>query len=338
MQILENQSLQAYNTFSIAVKSRYFTIVETVDDVAEIVQWIKQNQHPYLLVGGGSNLLFKGDYAGLFAHISLKGIELIGEDEGAVYIRAAAGENWHQFVLWTIEQGYAGLENLSLIPGTVGAAPVQNIGAYGVELVDRFELLEAVDLQTGETKVFSRDDCLFSYRDSYFKSIKPDRYLITAVTFCLPKQPDWKLHYAGIKAELNGKEPSAKRISDIIIQTRQSKLPDPEKIANAGSFFKNPLLEQSEWLALQEQFADIPGYEQSNRRYKTSAGWLIDQCGWKAYRKGDAGVYEKHALVLVNHGAATGQEVWQVAQAIIDSVNKKFGVVLEPEPRVIRGS
>lgn len=335
MQLIENQSLQAYNTFSIVAKARYFTVLETAEDIAEMVQWIQQNKQSYLLIGGGSNLLFKDDYSGLVAHVALKERVLIGDDAESVYIRAGAGENWHQFVLWTIDQGYAGLENLSLIPGTVGAAPVQNIGAYGVEVVDRFEALEAVDLQTGETRIFSRDDCQFSYRDSYFKSIKPDRYLITAVTFRLPRKPDWKLHYASIEAQLNGKEPSAKRISDIIIQTRQSKLPDPVKIANAGSFFKNPLLEKIEWLALQEKFTDIPGYEQHDKRYKTSAGWLIDQCGWKAYRQGDAGVYENHALVLVNHGTATGKEIWTVAQAIIDSVKKKFGITLEPEPRII---
>lgn len=337
MRIIENQSLQVYNTFGVAAKARYFTIIKHNDDVAMLVQWLQQHQLPYLLIGSGSNILFTDDYKGLVVHVALTGKQVVTKDKEASYIRAGAGENWHDFVLWTIRQGYAGLENLSLIPGTVGAAPVQNIGAYGVELTDCFSQLEAVDLHTGELRIFDHTACQFAYRDSYFKSVSRGRYLITSVTFRLLNQPQWKTHYAGIQQQLAGKKPTAQRISDIVIQMRQSKLPDPTLLGNAGSFFKNPLLERQAWLALKEQFANLPGYEQPDQRYKTSAAWLIDQCGWKGYQHADndAGVYVKHALVLVNHGSATGEELWTLAQQIIDSVEGMFAITLESEPSVI---
>lgn len=339
MRIVENQSLQPYNTFGVVATARYFTIIQQQEDIVELVQWLQQYSLPYLLVGEGSNLLFVNDYKGLTVHIATLGKKVINEDAEATYIRAAAGENWHQFVLWTIGQGYAGLENLSFIPGTVGAAPVQNIGAYGVELNDYFSYLEAIDLQTGKLKVFDHTDCQFSYRDSYFKSVAKGRYLIVSVTFRLLKKPEWITHYAGIADQLGDKIPTAKAISEIVIQTRQAKLPDTCELGNAGSFFKNPLLAKQQWLALKKQFVDMPGYEQSDQGqgsyYKTSAAWLIDQCGWKGYQQGDAGVYDKHALVLVNQGAATGKELWMLAQRIIVSVQEKFGINLEPEPNII---
>lgn len=335
MHIVENQSLQAYNTFGVDAKARYFTVLNHHDDVLPLVQWLQQHPMPYLLVGGGSNMLFVNDYQGLVIHIAFMGKQVVTEDAEATYIRAAAGENWHQFVLWTIAQGYAGLENLSLIPGTVGAAPVQNIGAYGVELTDCFSDLQAVDLQTGEWRVFSKEECQFAYRDSYFKSVAQGRYLIVAVTFRLPKQPQWKTHYAGIADQLAERTPNASLISDIVVRIRQSKLPDPNQLGNAGSFFKNPVLTQKEWLALKARFADLPAYKQADGRYKTSAGWLIDQCDWKGHQQGDAGIYEQHALVLVNHGLATGEELWLLAQQIIASVQQKFAITLEPEPNII---
>jgi len=333
--ILENVSLKPYNTFGVASAARYFTEIDNMDDVAELVAWRNQHELPCLIVGGGSNLLFKNDYEGLVAHIHLKGISVVDTDADASYIRACAGENWHGLVRWTIDQGFAGLENLSLIPGTVGAAPIQNIGAYGVELVDIVHSVEAVELATGNHCEFDVNACQFAYRDSYFKSAALGRYLITAVTFRLPHQPEWKITYAGVKHILEGKELSSRLISDTIIGIRQSKLPDPVVIGNAGSFFKNPVMAEADWLSLKQQHAELPGYPQANGWVKTSAAWLIDQCGWKGRKLGKAGVYDKHALVLVNHGGATGAELWDVAEAVIQSVHENFAITLEPEPRVI---
>ncbi len=304
-------------------------------DIARLLDWKKQYNLPCLVVGGGSNLLFKNDFPGLVAHVALKGKEKVSEDDYAHYIRVGAGEVWHDFVDWSIDQGYSGLENLSLIPGSVGAAPVQNIGAYGVELVDRMFSLEAVDLETGKVREFSNEHCQFSYRDSFFKSAEPSRYLITSVTFRLPKKPEWILSYAGIKNQLKGQQLSARLISDIIINLRQSKLPDPSEIGNAGSFFKNPVMSESTWSSLKENFPQLPGYPQKNKKIKTSAAWLIDQCGWKGKQEGAVGTYHKHALVLVNHGGATGQQLWDFAENIICSVDQKFSVLLEPEPKII---
>ncbi|MEE9351550.1 MAG: UDP-N-acetylmuramate dehydrogenase [Thiotrichaceae bacterium] len=335
MEILENVSLKPYNTFGVASMARYFTEINTLDDVLELVAWRKQNDLPCLIMGGGSNLLFKNDYSGLVAHINLQGKSLLSSDEQASYVRAGAGEIWHDFVRWTIDQGYAGLENLSLIPGTVGAAPVQNIGAYGVELVDLLHSVEAIDLESGDMREFDVEACQFAYRDSYFKSVEPHRYLITAVTFRLPHQPEWKLSYAGLKDQLKGQALTSRLISDTVMKIRQSKLPDPAIIGNAGSFFKNPILPESEWELLKAKNSELPGYPQPEQRMKTSAAWMIDQCGWKGRKLGAAGVYENHALVLVNHGGATGSELWDVAEAVIQSVQEKFQVNLEPEPRVI---
>lgn len=333
--IQENISLKTYNTFGVASFSRYFMNINNQEDIARLVDWKNKYDLPCLIVGGGSNLLFKNDFPGLVAYIALKGKEKISEDEHANYIKVGAGEVWHDVVLWSIDQGYAGLENLSLIPGSVGAAPVQNIGAYGVELVDRLFSLEAVDLETGKIRGFSNEQCQFAYRDSLFKSAVPDRYLIISVTFRLPKQPEWTLSYAGVNDRLKGQQPSARLISDIIVALRRSKLPDPSGIGNAGSFFKNPVMNESVWNSLKTEFPQLPGYPQKNKKVKTSAAWLIDQCGWKGKREGDVGTYHKHALVLVNHGGATGQQLWDFAENIIISVNQKFSVVLEPEPRII---
>lgn len=334
MKVRENQSLHDLNTFGVAAKTRYFTSLNGLDDLPQYAEWLSANDVSSLVLGGGSNLLFRNDFPGIVAKVDLTGKSLIDGDDEAYYVQAAGGENWHQFVRWTIEQGYAGLENLSLIPGTVGAAPIQNIGAYGVELVDVFEFLQAFDVKTGEVREFSKEECQFAYRDSFFKSQAYGRYIILAVTFRLPKRPEWKLNYAGVKDQLVD-EPTARAISDCIIAIRQSKLPDPAVIGNAGSFFKNPILDKGIWGALKADHESLPGWEQPNDQVKTSAAWLIDQAGWKAYREGDAGIYENHALVLVNHAHATGYDLWAVAQQVINSVNDKFGIELEPEPRVL---
>ena len=336
MQIKNNHSLEKYNSFGIKANSRYFCTIEKNADIDVLLEGYQQVEHPLLLLGGGSNLLFINDYKGITAVIETKGITIVDEDNDYTYIKAAAGENWHQFVRWTVENGYTGLENLSLIPGTVGAAPMQNIGAYGVELADCLHQLEAVELQTGKTKIFTQQECLFQYRDSFFKSTAMGKYLIQSITIKSPKKPQWKIDYAGLKERLLGQAINALTISNSVIALRQTKLPDPILLGNAGSFFKNPLLNSKQWQTLKQQYPALSGYPQANGSMKTSAAWLIDQCGWKGKRQGDAGVYEKHALVLVNHGNATGEDIWQLASDIITSVNDQFGIKLEAEPRVIR--
>lgn len=337
MQIISQQSLKAFNSFAVDATSRYFAEIKQPEDVNALLEWrATHEQASLLLLGGGSNLLFTQDFSGLTALINLQGKSLIDEDHHAYYVQAAAGENWHDFVCWTINEGYAGLENLSLIPGTVGAAPIQNIGAYGVELKDRFHCLQAIDLQSGEEKTFSLDACEFAYRDSLFKS-KLGRYLITSVTFCLPKQAAWKTDYAGIREALAGKALSSQSISEAVIAIRQSKLPSPTQLGNAGSFFKNPILTKHDWEKLKNDFEQLPGYLQTDgEHYKTSAAWLIDQCGWKGKQQAGAGVYEKHALILTNAtGKASGEAIWSLAQTIMQSVFDKYGVQLEPEPRIL---
>ncbi len=335
MEIQQNASLKGLNTFGVNARADYLTEIHNHDDIEALLEWKVQHDLPFLLLGGGSNLLFKNDYKGLVARVCLEGKDIAAEDDNKVYVSAAGGENWHNFVRWTVENGYAGLENLSLIPGTVGAAPIQNIGAYGVELADHFHSLQAVNLETSEVLEFDLEHCQFAYRDSFFKSHTLDKLLITSVTFALPKKAEWKIDYAGVREVLEGKEPTAQSISDAIVALRQSKLPDPATIGNAGSFFKNPVLAVEKWEDLKVNNPDIPGWKQPDGQIKTSAAWLIDQCGWKGYRKGDAGVSQKHALVLVNYGNASGVELWQVAEDIIDKVEGQFGIELEAEPRVI---
>lgn len=335
MKIYEHYPLKALNTFGIAAHAHYFCILRTLGGLKSVMLWRREHPElPVLFLGGGSNMLFVEDFVGLVVQVCLEERRVLAEDQEYVYLRAGAGENWHKFVQWTIEQGYAGLENLSLIPGTVGAAPLQNIGAYGVELKDYFYELDALDWRTAELRKFSLADCAFGYRDSHFKSVEPGRWLIAAVTFRLPKQPIWKIDYAGVAEQLVGKALDARTISAAIIALRQSKLPDPAVIGNAGSFFKNPLVTAEQFTVLKATYPNCPGWPQG-LLVKLSAGWLIDQCGWKGKRSGGAGTYEKHALVLVNHGHATGAEIWQLAQGIIASVQEKFGVSLEAEPNVM---
>lgn len=335
MQIHENVSLKALNTFGLEAKARYLCRLRKLSGVRSIMQWgARHPDLPVMFLGGGSNVLLVDDFPGLVVHVCLLQREVLGQDQDYVYVRAAAGENWHDFVRWTIDQGFAGLENLSLIPGTVGAAPMQNIGAYGVEAKDCIHEVQALDWRTGEIRVFTQAECQFGYRDSYFKSVEPGRWLIVAVVFRLPRQPQWKMDYAGVREQLEGSVLNARVISDAIINIRRSKLPDPAELGNAGSFFKNPLVSPLQWASLQAQYPTIPGWMQGEG-VKLSAGWLIDQCGWKGQRDGDAGTYDKHALVLVNHGRATGRQIWAFAQKIMASVQEKFGVELEAEPKII---
>lgn len=336
MKIQEHYDLTSLNTFGIAAKARYFCSLHTLGGLKSVMLWRLQHPDlPVLFLGGGSNMLFVADFPGLVVQVRLRERTVLAEDADYVYVRAGAGEVWHEFVRWTIEQGYAGLENLSLIPGTVGAAPMQNIGAYGVELKDCFHELLALDWRTAELRTFSLAECAFGYRDSHFKSVEPGRWLIAAVTFRLPRHPVWHTDYAGVREQLVGKPLDARTISDAVIALRRSKLPDPAEIGNAGSFFKNPSIPAEQFAALQSEYPAMPGWVQADGKVKVSAGWLIDQCGWKGQRSGDAGTYAKHALVLVNHGKASGAEIWAFAGRIIDSVQVRFGIRLEPEPNVI---
>jgi len=334
MNIKKNISLKRYNSFAIDIKADYFIEITQAEEFQPLIQWINGHNMPFVFLGGGSNILFTQDYKGLAVYINTQGKQKIAETKTHYLIEVSAGENWHEFVRWSIEQNYIGLENLSLIPGTVGAAPMQNIGAYGIELADRFHSLQAIHITTGKSYTFDKDACKFAYRHSFFKE-NLGEYLIQSVTFQLPKKPDWRINYAGLKQQLAHKALSARLISDAIMALRQSKLPDPNSVPNAGSFFKNPLLSCAAMQKLQQKYANIPSYPHANRHVKTSAAWLIDQCGWKGQARGQAEVYAKHALVLTNKGHATGAEIWQLAQCIQDSVLQKFGIQLEAEPRIL---
>ncbi|HJV85470.1 MAG TPA: UDP-N-acetylmuramate dehydrogenase [Noviherbaspirillum sp.] len=328
-------SLQGLNTFGVAATAKAYLRVTSADMLRQVRNDDFLARLPRLVLGGGSNLLLTRDFAGLVLHMCTSGVEIIGEDAGAKYVKAAAGENWHQFVQWTIGQGMGGLENLSLIPGSVGAAPIQNIGAYGVEMKDYFHSLTAFDLDTGEIFMLDKEACRFAYRDSIFKHALRDRVVILDVTFALPKK--WQAHtqYADVAQELAScaiASPGPQDIADAIIAIRTRKLPDPAKIGNAGSFFQNPVVSADLRDALLASHPKLVSYPQPDGSYKLAAGWLIDQSGWKGKSMGAAGVYEKQALVLVNRGGATGQEIAALANAIQMDVMSRFGVMLEPEP------
>lgn len=328
-------SLRHLNTFGIDARASAYLAVTTNETLPAVVRDATLKGLPRLVLGGGSNLLLTRDFHGLVLHMCTSGLELVGEDAYVFYVKAAAGENWHRFVLWTLAQGMGGLENLSLIPGSVGAAPIQNIGAYGVELKDRFHALTALDMQTGETIVLDRATCRFGYRDSIFKHELRDRAVILDVTFALPKRWEPNVGYADLVQELSARgiqTPTAMQISEVVVAIRTRKLPDPALLGNAGSFFKNPLVTRQQFDALLEQHPGLAHYPQADGSIKLAAGWLIDQCGWKGRNMGAAGVYEKQALVLVNRGGASGQDIAQLAAAIQADVMSRFGVALEPEP------
>ncbi|HJV50697.1 MAG TPA: UDP-N-acetylmuramate dehydrogenase [Noviherbaspirillum sp.] len=328
-------SLRPFNTFGIDAKARAYLHVTSNDQVRAVKEDAALNAAPRLVLGGGSNLLLTRDFPGLVLHMATAGIEIVGDDEHTTYVKAAAGENWHRFVLWTLDQGLGGLENLSLIPGSVGAAPIQNIGAYGIELKERFHALTAFDFETGETFVLDKAACRFAYRDSVFKHALRDRAAILDVTFALPKRWQPNVQYADVSQELAARgieAPTPKQVSDAVIAIRTRKLPDPAQIGNAGSFFKNPVVSAEQRNALLAQHPKLVSYVQADGSYKLAAGWLIDQSGWKGRSIGAAGVYEKQALVLVNRGGATGREIAELAAAIQADVQSRFGVRLEPEP------
>jgi UDP-N-acetylmuramate dehydrogenase len=335
MEIHENYPLKSYNTFSIDAKAKFFNSFSFVEELEETL--MMYSEYPIFILGGGSNILFTKDYDGAVLKNEIKGIELQHEDTDHVYVKVGAGENWHQFVLHCIDHNWAGVENLSLIPGNIGASPIQNIGAYGVELDDVFWSLEAFHLFEKRIHTFTREDCEFGYRNSIFKERYKDQFAITSVTFQLKKKPIFHTEYGAIAEELEKmgvKDLSLKAVSQAVINIRSSKLPDPQKIANAGSFFKNPEIPTEKYEALKLKFPNIVAYPLAKGTVKLAAGWMIEQCGWKGYRKGDAGCHANQALVLVNYGNATGKEIYDLSEEILKSVKKKFNVVLEREVNI----
>ncbi|WP_168795057.1 UDP-N-acetylmuramate dehydrogenase [Paraburkholderia aromaticivorans] len=329
--------LKAHNTFGFDVRAQFACRIEREEQLMAAVRDPRAAGLPRLVLGGGSNVVLTGDFGGLVLLIALQGRRVVREDDDAWYVEAAGGEPWHEFVAWTLSQGLPGLENLALIPGTVGAAPIQNIGAYGLEMGERFASLRAVELATGDVIEMDAQACRFGYRDSSFKREGRDRFVITSVTFRLPKVWQPRAGYADLARELtaNGHAdapPTAQAIFDAVVAVRRAKLPDPLELGNAGSFFKNPVVDAAQFEALKVREPDVVSYAQPDGRVKLAAGWLIDQCGWKGRAMGAAAVHERQALVLVNRGGATGAEVLALAKAIQRDVLERFGVELEAEP------
>lgn len=337
MELQRDFSLKDHNSFGIDARADWFISVKSIEQLQNILK--RTYAAELFILGGGSNMLLTGDLHKTVVHIGLKGKRVISETEDQVIVQAQAGENWHEFVMWCLDKDFGGLENLSLIPGNVGTAPIQNIGAYGVELKDNFVSCEALNVQTLEQKTFDLEACEFGYRNSIFKNHLKGQYIITSVKFRLTKGKHL-LHteYGSIQSELGNKgisSPNIRNISDAVIAIRKSKLPDPKEIGNSGSFFKNPVIPAEKFLKLKQEFPDIPSYPISISETKVPAGWLIDQAGFKGYRDGDAGVHKNQALVLVNHGKATGREILELSRKIQTSIKEKFGIDLEPEVNII---
>ncbi len=336
MQLKKNKSLKEFNTFGIDVKARYFIEITSVDKLKEALTTYSREK--LFILGGGSNMLLTQDIDALVLYINHKGIEVLSEDENHVILKVMAGENWHEFVTYCVENNYGGIENLSLIPGNVGSAPIQNIGAYGVELKDVFQSCSAIEIANQTKKEFSKEECRFGYRNSIFKNEVKSKYIITDVTLKLTKRDHvLSTSYGAIRENLANKKieaPTIKDISEAVIAIRQSKLPDPKELGNSGSFFKNPVLDPDTFRAFRLNFPEAPFYEVSPTEFKVPAGWLIEHAGFKGKRFGNAGVHKNQALVLVNHGNATGNEIWQLALNIQKTVKEKFGIYIEPEVNV----
>ena len=338
----ENYSLKHLNTFGIDVSAKYFSTFKNTDELAERLDFISlptaNRQLPTLILGGGSNILFTDNYNGLILKNETEGIGNIKEDAEHVYVRAGAGVGWHEFVLYCIENDLGGAENLSLIPGSTGASPMQNIGAYGAEVKDIFHELEAYSIRDKKTVIFSKEGCEFGYRESVFKNKYKGDFVITSVTFRLNKIPVFNTSYGALETELQKagvRELSLKAISDAVISIRRSKLPDPAVIGNAGSFFKNPAVDNKQFKILKNEFPAIVGYPVNDNTTKLAAGWLIEKAGWKGFRKGDAGCHERQALVLVNYGNAKGYEILHLSEKIIYSVKLMFDVQLQREVNIV---
>lgn len=338
IRIQEHVDLRPYNTFRIAAKARYFTAVTTTDELRELIGHPVYQTQPRVIIGGGSNILLTGDFNGLVIKNDLKGIETASEDDSTILLKSGAGEYWHAFVMFCVTNNYGGVENMSLIPGTVGAAPMQNIGAYGVEVKDLIKTVEAVDTTTGKLRVFTNAECEFGYRESVFKRKLKGKYFISSVTLSLTKKNHvLNTSYGAIQQTLDQHNMVAtiKSISDTVIAIRQQKLPDPNVAGNAGSFFKNPTIDQAHYESIKKDYPQAPGYSSENQQVKVPAGWLIEQCGWKGKTIGAVGVHPHQALVLVNYGNGTGADIQSLANDIRASVQNKFAIDLQPEVNFI---
>ena len=332
-----NISLKPFNTFGIDVNANRFATFSSIEELKSVISERQVNE-PLLILGGGSNVLLTKSFEGLVLKNEIKGFELISENENEVVIESGAGEIWHQFVMKCIENGFAGLENLSLIPGSVGASPMQNIGAYGVEIKDVYEYLDAYEIATGELKRFKKEDCEFGYRESVFKNIYKDQFVICRVAFRLSKSPTINTSYGAIESELirmGIAAPSIRDISNAVIAIRQSKLPDPAVLGNAGSFFKNPVVDEKLVAQIKISYPEVPNYPAENGKRKLAAGWLIETAGWKGKVVDTCGVHKLQALVLVNYGGSTGNQVYDLSSNIIDDVHQKFGVRLQREVNIL---
>lgn len=337
MEIRKNYPLREHNTFGLDVQAKYCLELNGEEDLVKLIGNGEFKNEEWLILGEGSDILFTGDFNGLVILNCITGIRIIEQTDDHVLIEVKGGENWHDLVRYTVENGWSGIENLSLIPGTVGAAPMQNIGAYGVEIKDTLVSLSAIDLESGIKKIFSNSDCQFDYRDSIFKRDLKGKYLIDSIILKLNKKHEYNLTYQGVKEKLveMGGEINPCRISDAIIAIRRAKLPDPEEIGNAGSFFKNPVVDKTQFEQLKKSFPEIRYYKVPDQQYKIPAAWLIDQCGWKGKRIGQTGTFRNQALVLVNYGQASGMEIYQLSKDIQKSVLNKFGIQIHPEVNII---
>jgi UDP-N-acetylmuramate dehydrogenase len=336
--LAKNISLQPYNTFGIHAKAQFFSVFNSVHELHSILQ--EKPDLPLIVLGGGSNILLKNNEVNAVVIVNkIKGIECIEDKDDHVLVKVGAGENWHEFVRYTINQNWGGIENLSLIPGSVGASPMQNIGAYGVEIKDVFHELEAYEISTGEIKRFNHGDCKFGYRESVFKRALKDQFIITSVTYRFSKEPHTiNTKYGVIEDELkkmNIENPTIEDVSNAVIAIRQSKLPDPKEIGNAGSFFKNPVIPRKQLKALESAYPDIPHYKVDEDSVKVPAGWLIDRAGWKGKTFGHYGVHKNQALVLVNYEGASGKEIYELSSSILADIKEKFGITLEREVNMI---
>ena len=338
MNIIENYPLLKLNTFGVDVKAKYFTSINTINELIEVTKTNVFKDLELLILGGGSNILFTKDFDGLVILNNIKGKEIIEQNQQSIFLKIGAGENWHELVMYCVDNGWGGIENLSLIPGNTGTAPMQNIGAYGVEIKETFVELEALEISSGKIVKFNNSDCEFGYRESVFKNKMKNQYIILNITLELKKNPVLNINYGDVKAILesqNIKNPGIKEVSNAIISIRQSKLPDPKKIGNSGSFFKNPIVSLNLLELIKKKYPNVVNYEINENEFKIAAGWLIERAGWKGKKFNNYGVHEKQALVLVNYGLANGMEIFELSEKIILDIKDKFGIKLEREVNII---
>ena len=338
MNIIKNYPLLKLNTFGVDIKAKYFTSINTINELIELTKTNVFKDLKLLILGGGSNILFTKDFDGLVILNNIKGKEIIDQNQQSIFLKIGAGENWHELVMYCVDNGWGGIENLSLIPGNTGTAPMQNIGAYGVEIKETFIELEALEISSGKIVKFNNSDCEFGYRESVFKNKMKNQYIILNITLELKKNPVLNINYGDVKAILesqNIKNPGIKEVSNAIISIRQSKLPDPKKIGNSGSFFKNPIVSLNQLELIKKKYPNVVNYEINENEFKIAAGWLIERAGWKGKKFNNYGIHEKQALVLVNYGLANGMEIFELSEKIILDIKDKFGITLEREVNII---